>query len=103
MGTVTRPVTQVAVVAVKSASIYGIELPSAQLTGNAKRILPIIMVSKKLNIIICVEDSEKRFFPILFTSQINYNKIISQCIPDFHTFIINLDKKEKKWYIIFNN
>ena len=41
MGKVTRPVTQVAVVAVNKASIKGIALPFAELIGSVKRILPI--------------------------------------------------------------
>ena len=51
---VTRPVTQVAVVAVKSASISGTAAPPLALIGQARSILPMSMTSKKLSIMICV-------------------------------------------------
>ena len=52
--TVTRPVTQVAVVAVNRASRYGTGLPSAALMGRASRRLPIKIIPRKLSMIICV-------------------------------------------------
>ena len=65
--TVTRPVTHVDVVAVKSASIYGTGTPLCELTGSARSRLPISMVSKKLSKITCVVDNEKfPFFIFVF-------------------------------------
>ena len=52
--TVTRPVTQVAVVAVNKASIYAMGFPSAELMGRLKSILPIRIVIKNPRSIICV-------------------------------------------------
>jgi len=64
---VTSPVTHVAVVAVKSASIYGTGVPLAELTGRERRRLPIIIVTRKLRRIICVVDKENfLFFICLF-------------------------------------
>ena len=64
VGRVTRPVTQVAVVAVNSASRYGTGFPVAELTGIASRRLPSAMTIKKLSIMICVVDSVRFFFMI---------------------------------------
>ena len=70
VGKVTSPVTQVAVVAVNRASMYDTEIPSAELMGRTRRILPIKIAKRKLNIIKCVVDKVKRFllinaFPLL--------------------------------------
>lgn len=56
METVTSPVTQVAVVAVNSASMYGTGSLPEELMGRAKRRLPISMAAMKLSNIICVVD-----------------------------------------------
>ncbi|MBQ4136533.1 MAG: hypothetical protein IJD67_00340, partial [Clostridia bacterium] len=52
VGNVTSPVTQVDVVAVKRASIYGTEFPSAELIGRVNRMLPSDITKIKLNNII---------------------------------------------------
>jgi hypothetical protein len=52
VGNVTKPVTQVAVVAVNSASRYGTGFPVAELIGSDNRILPRRIMAKKLNNII---------------------------------------------------
>ena len=62
VGSVTRPVTQVEVVAVNNASRYGTDLPLAELIGNAKSTLPAIIVTRKLNNMICVVESANFFF-----------------------------------------
>ena len=62
VGKVTSPVTQVAVVAVNNASMYGTEVLFAVLIGRDSRMLPSRMVIKKLKSIICVVDNEKFFF-----------------------------------------
>ena len=61
VGKVTSPVTQVAVVDVNSASIYGTDFPSAELIGRTRSKLPTKITKTKLSIIICVVDSEIRF------------------------------------------
>ena len=62
VGSVTSPVTQVEVVAVKSASRYGMASPVAELIGNAKSPLPTRMVAKKLSNMICVVEIVNFFF-----------------------------------------
>jgi len=52
VGSVTSPVTQVEVVAVNRASIYGTAVPLVELIGSAKRTLPIKITRRKLNSII---------------------------------------------------
>jgi len=52
VGSVTSPVTQVDVVAVNRASIYGTAFPLVELIGSAKRKLPINITRRKLNSII---------------------------------------------------
>ena len=54
VGKVTSPVTQVAVVEVNNASIYGTEAPVFVLIGNDNNKLPIKMATKKLSKISCV-------------------------------------------------
>ena len=49
VGRVTSPVTQVEVVAVKSASRYDTGLPLAELIGRLNRKLPMSIVIRKLN------------------------------------------------------
>jgi hypothetical protein len=62
VGRVTRPVTQVDVVAVNSASMNDTDTPSAQLIGRAKSRLPRSIVIMKLIRIICVVESENFLF-----------------------------------------
>jgi len=70
VGSVTSPVTQVDVVAVKSASRYGTVWPLAELIGNTKSPLPTRMVTKKLSNMICVVESVNFFFlTISFSSK----------------------------------
>ena len=57
VGSVTSPVTQVDVVAVKSASRYGTLLPVAELMGNESKMLPIKITPKKLNRMVCVVEN----------------------------------------------
>jgi hypothetical protein len=61
-GSVTSPVTQVAVVAVNSASEYGTAIPFAELMGSDSNKLPTRIVTKKLNSITCVVDNENFLF-----------------------------------------
>ena len=65
VGRVTRPVTQVEVVAVNSASRYGTATPVAELMGKAKRALPSRIVTRKLSNIVCVVDKANSFFLII--------------------------------------
>jgi hypothetical protein len=65
VGTVTSPVTQVAVVDVNSASRYGTAFPSAELMGSARSRLPTKITARKLSIIICVVDIDIRFLFII--------------------------------------
>ena len=65
MGTVTRPVTQVALVAVKSASRYGTLIPFEELMGRDRAKLPRNMVIKKLSKMICVVENLNFFFLII--------------------------------------
>ena len=70
VGSVTRPVTQVEVVAVKSASRYGTASPVAELIGKANSTLPKRMVTRKLSNMICVVESANFFFLIIkFSSE----------------------------------
>ena len=62
VGVTTNPVTQVEVVAVKSASKNGIELLSAELIGSESNTAPISITLKKLSNIIFVVDIEMRCF-----------------------------------------
>ncbi len=48
----------------KSASINGVDFPSAELIGKDNNIAPISIAIKKLNIIICVVDIAIRRFVI---------------------------------------
>ena len=52
VGSVTRPVTQVAVVAVNNASVYGMGIWSAELIGSANSRLPSMITLRKLRMII---------------------------------------------------
>ena len=56
MGVTTKPVTQVEVVAVKSASKKEVGFPSAELMGSESNNVPINIAIKKLNSIMCVVD-----------------------------------------------
>ena len=67
VGSVTNPVTQVAVVAVNKASTYGIDCPLAELIGKAKRTLPTRIADKKLSKIICEVVNERSFFFFIYT------------------------------------
>ena len=69
VGSVTRPVTQVEVVAMNSASRYGTASPVAELIGKAKNALPISIVTRKLNNIICVVDNVNFRFLIINIKQ----------------------------------
>ena len=61
--TTTSPVTQVLVVAVKSASIKGVGMPFLALMGNVNKTAPTKIATKKLSIIIwVVEKLIFRFF-----------------------------------------
>ena len=64
VGSVTSPVTQVAVVAVNSASKYGTASPLAELIGSTSSRLPTKITIRKLSIIICVVERENFFFII---------------------------------------
>jgi hypothetical protein len=57
VGSVTSPVTQVDVVAVKSASRNGTLFPVAELIGSDKRMLPIKITPKKLSRMVCVVEN----------------------------------------------
>ena len=57
----TSPVTQVEVVAVKSASTKETAFPSVELAGRHKSSVPAMVAAKKLNNMIWVVDS-LRFF-----------------------------------------
>ena len=57
VGSVTSPVTQVDVVAVKSASRNGTLFPVAELMGKDKRMLPIKITPKKLSKMVCVVEN----------------------------------------------
>ena len=84
VGRVTSPVTQVDVVAVKSASRYGTASPLAELIGNAKSPLPASMVTRKLSNMICVVESVNFFFlTISFSSKKHKgtNVLCSQLVP----------------------
>ena len=84
VGSVTSPVTQVEVVAVKSASRYGTDSPLAELIGNAKSPLPIRMVTRKLNNMTCVVERVNFFFlTIRFSSEKHKgtNVLCSQLVP----------------------
>ena len=62
VGTVTSPVTQVAVVAVKSASKKGTDLPFAELKGRLNKTLPAKITVRKPNNMSCDVESLKRIF-----------------------------------------
>ena len=84
VGSVTKPVTQVEVVAVNSASRYGTASPLAELIGNAKSPLPTRMVARKLSNMICVVESVYFFFlTIRFPSKKHKgtNVLCSQLVP----------------------
>jgi len=72
VGSVTSPVTQVEVVAINSASIYGTAVPSVELMGSAKRILPINITKRKLNNIIWVVVNLILFIPFLSTDKYRF-------------------------------
>ena len=101
MGTTTRPVTQTEVVAVNNASINGVALPLAELTGKHSRTVPIKIAARKLSIIMWVVDILKCCFFIntdtlnLFVNlhYIIFTKIL-QCfiIPWLHHKILHIDK-----------
>ena len=77
VGKVTSPVTQVDVVAVNNASIYGTDLPLEELIGNTKSKLPSSIVIRKLIKMICVVDNANFFFR-------NINTPICKEIKDQH-------------------
>ena len=84
VGSVTSPVTQVEVVAIKSASRYGTASPLAELIGKAKSPLPTRIVVRKLSNIICVVESVIFFFlTIRFSSKKHNgtNVLCSQLVP----------------------
>ena len=58
VGNVTKPVTQVDVVAVNNASMYSTASPVLELIGNDNNIEPNNITDKKLNKSICVVDNE---------------------------------------------
>ena len=62
VGVTTKPVTQVEVVAVKSASKKGFAFPSAELIGRESNNAPINIAIKKLINMICVVDTKGRCF-----------------------------------------
>lgn len=57
VGTVTRPVTHVAVVAVNNASIKLTLCPFAVLIGKQSKAVPARIANKKLSKMICVVDN----------------------------------------------
>ena len=65
VGVTTNPVTQVEVVAVKSASKNGVAFPSAELIGNTSNTESISIATRKLNNMMCVVDTKSRCFFIL--------------------------------------
>ena len=67
VGSVTSPVTHVAVVAVKSASRYATDSPLAELIGSDRSRLPSKTVTRKLSRMICVVD-RVNFFVFIFLS-----------------------------------
>ena len=71
VGITTNPVTQVEVVAVKRASQKDFAFPSAALIGSESNTVPINIVIKKLNKIICVVEEPKNV--ILFEKIGSYN------------------------------
>ena len=84
VGSVTSPVTQVEVVAMKSASRYGTASPVAELIGNANSALPTRIVTRKLSNMIWVVESEKiLFLTIKFSSDKHKgtNVLCSQLVP----------------------
>ena len=84
VGSVTSPVTQVEVVAVKSASRYGTAFPLEELMGNAKSMLPIRIVTRKLSNIICVVESANFFFLTIrfpLKKHKGINVLCSQLVP----------------------
>jgi len=84
VGRVTSPVTQVEVVAVKSASRYGTALPLAELIGNANSTLPKRIVTRKLSNMICVVENVNFFLlTIRFSSKKHKgaNVLYSQLVP----------------------
>ena len=91
VGSVTSPVTQVEVVAVKSASRYGTASPLAELIGNAKSPLPMRMVTRKLSNMICVVESVNfLFLTIRFSSKKHEgtNVLCSQLVPLLSLFFM---------------
>ena len=62
VGTTTSPVTHVAVVAVKRASINGTHSPEAELMGSISKRVPHRIAKRKLSKIKCVVVIENRFF-----------------------------------------
>lgn len=65
VGTTTKPVTQVEVVAVNRASKKGVDSPLAELIGRESNKAPTNIANKKLNNMKCVVDIENRCFFIL--------------------------------------
>ena len=62
VGKVTNPVTQVEVVAVNNASIYGTGFPVFELIGKASKMLPINITNRKLSIMTWVVESFNLYF-----------------------------------------
>ena len=84
VGSVTSPVTQVDVVAVKRASRYDTGSPVAELIGNASSALPTRIVPRKLSNMICVVESVNFFFLTIifsFKKHKGTNVLFSQLVP----------------------
>lgn len=82
MGLVNNPVTQVALVAVKSASKNGKKPPSLLLIGSHNKTAPLKITNKKVNAILRAGD-KRRYFSLM-------NVIISIHLlrTILHTFLI---------------
>ena len=86
VGNVTRPVTQVAVVAVNNASMYDTATPSRALIGSANNTLPQRIVIRKLIMITCVVDNPL-FFLLIISNLFSHRSklfatILAQIRPD---------------------
>ena len=90
VGSVTSPVTQVEVVAVKSASRYGTASPVEELIGNARRMLPAKIVTRKLSSMICVVESVNFFFLTIKISSKKHKETASSAVSWFLFIIISL-------------
>ena len=94
VGATTKPVTQVEVVAVNSASIKGVALPLAEQIGRQSKAVPTSIAPKKLNSIICVVEIVNLFFiiisHILLISGIMIIIALSYKICNKHVYMIPL-------------